>query len=90
MKKLQLCLIAGFLFVLSAALEGAEPKPAEKAAAPKADNESAIKEKEEILKRNQIDDTDTLAIPFDDSEVEDEEEINRIEGKKVFNLPGPR
>ena len=44
----------------------------------------------DILDRDQIDNTDALAIPFDDSEVEDEEEINRLEGKDVFHLPHSR
>lgn len=87
MKKLHLCLIVGFLFVFSTALEGADAKPADKSLSTK---EGTTQEKDEIIKRNQIDDTDTLAIPFDDSEVEDEEEINQLEGKKVFNLPSPR
>lgn len=44
----------------------------------------------EILKRNEIDDTDVLAIPLDDSEVEDEEEINQLRRREVFPLPHSR
>ena len=44
----------------------------------------------EILNRDQIDNSNTLAIPFDDSEIEDEEEIDRDEGKDVFHLPHSR
>lgn len=47
-------------------------------------------EKYEILKRDQVDSTDTFEIPFGDSEVEDEEEINRAEKKETFKLPPPR
>lgn len=47
-------------------------------------------EKYEILKRDQIDPTDIYEIPFGDSEVEDEEEINRDEKKDVFPLPHSR
>ncbi len=43
-------------------------------------------EKEQIIKRDQIDSTDALAVPLDDSEVEDEELIDEIEGKEVFPL----
>jgi len=41
----------------------------------------------QILYRNRIDDTDILAIPLDDSEVEDQEEINQLERRQVFDLP---
>lgn len=44
----------------------------------------------DILERDEIDDTDSLAIPFDDSEVEDEEEIDHLEKKDVFHLPHSR
>ncbi|MCE2981945.1 MAG: hypothetical protein LW832_00120 [Parachlamydia sp.] len=47
-------------------------------------------QKDKIMLRDQIDDTDIYAIPFDDSEVEDEEEINRAEKKEVFPLPHSR
>lgn len=48
--------------------------------------QNSTQRKDEIMRRDQIDNTDTYAIPLDSSEVEDEEEINRLEGKKVFNL----
>lgn len=90
MKKINLYLVAGFIFsAFASSLNAAEAaKPA--AAAPAAkDAASSAKtdEKYEILKRDQIDPTSTLAIPFDDSEMEDEEEINDIEGKQVFPPP---
>lgn len=53
---------------------------------PQANNQSSTQQKDEIMRRDQMDDTDTFAIPLDSSEVEDEEEINRLEQKKVFNL----
>lgn len=43
-----------------------------------------------IIKRDQVDRTDALAIPLDDSEVEDEEEIDRLERKNTFKLPHSR
>ena len=39
------------------------------------------------MMRDQNESTDTLAIPFDDSEIEDEEEINRDEKRKLFQIP---
>lgn len=44
-------------------------------------------EEYELMDRDQVDDSNTLAIPFDDSEVEDEEEVNRLEGKDLFKIP---
>ncbi len=41
----------------------------------------------DISERDEIDGTDALAIPLDDSELEDEEEINRAEKREVFQLP---
>ena len=55
-----------------------------------ATQEKYNREKYKIIERDEIDNSNTLAIPFDDSEVEDEEEINRDEGKEVFSLPKSR
>lgn len=44
----------------------------------------------DIMDRNQVDGTDVLAIPLDDSEVEDEEEINKAEKRDTFKLPHAR
>lgn len=44
-------------------------------------------EDEDIIRRDQMSGTDTLAVPFDESEMEDEEEINKIEKKEVFAIP---
>ncbi len=60
-------------------LEGVSP--------PSRQRPSSFQEKEEIIRRDEIDNTDTFAIPFDESEVETEEQINRDEGKQVFPLP---
>lgn len=43
-------------------------------------------EKEQIMKYDQVDPTDALAVPLDDSEVEDEELIEEMEGKDTFPL----
>lgn len=99
MRKFNFSLLCGFILAISSPLQGAEEKKdvkaPEKAASStpnaKAEQKSIETQREEynLLKRDQIDTTDTLAIPFDDSEVEDEEEVNRIEGKDLFNLPKP-
>ena len=39
------------------------------------------------MERDQIDPTSTYAIPFDDSEVEDQLEINAAEKRRVFKVP---
>gem|GEM_PF-2965451 len=44
----------------------------------------------DLIERDEIDNTDVLAIPFDDSEIEDEQEINQGEKKEVFSLPHSR
>lgn len=54
------------------------------------DEEDEEDEEYYILNRDEIDNSNTLAIPFDDSEIEDEEEINRDEKKDVFPLPHSR
>lgn len=41
---------------------------------------SNMKERIDIIKQDQISGTDTLAIPLDESEVEDEELIDEMEG----------
>lgn len=49
----------------------------------KKDFASAYREIED-MNRDEIDDTSTLAIPADDSELEDEEQINRLNKRKEF------
>jgi hypothetical protein len=51
------------------------------------ENSSETQEKFNLMERDENEDSDTLAIPFDDSEVEDEEEIDAAEKKNVFDLP---
>lgn len=43
---------------------------------------SRFQERSAIINENQVDDTDIYAIPYDDSEVENEEELDQLEGKK--------
>lgn len=99
MKKVNLYILLSLtLGVLSFPLEGASnaqpanpnTKNAPSPAATTTDDDEDDEEYYNILHRNQIDDTDTLAIPLDDSEVEDEEEIDQAEGKNIFNLPSAR
>lgn len=53
-------------------------------------NQTATQEKFDIMARDQNEDSNTLAIPFDESEIEDEEQINFDEKKDVFPLPHTR
>lgn len=95
MKKFNFSLLCGFILAVSSPLQGAEEKKDVKAESAtqnaKASQQSTETQNEEynLLKRDQVEPTSTLAIPFDDSEVEDEEEVNRIEGKDLFDLPKP-
>ncbi|MDP1879801.1 MAG: hypothetical protein Q8K60_02530 [Parachlamydiaceae bacterium] len=56
----------------------------------KSENQSPAEEKYKVINIDQRDSTDIYAIPYDDSEIEDEEEINRAEKKKVFPIPNSR
>lgn len=91
MKKMTVYLFASLLLCgVFCSLEGVDQSapanaPADRAAMNK--NAAETKEKDYIMRRDQIDNTDTLAIPLDDSEIEDEEEINRAEKRDVFPLP---
>ncbi|WP_068470836.1 hypothetical protein [Candidatus Protochlamydia phocaeensis] len=51
------------------------------------ESDSTTQEKYDIMRRDEIDNTDTYAIPFDESEVEDEQQIDMDEKKDVFPLP---
>lgn len=90
MKKMTVYLFASLLMCgVFCALEGVD-QPAQTNAPDRATmnkNATETKEKDYIMRRNQIDTTDVLAIPLDDSEVEDEEEINQAEKRDVFPLP---
>lgn len=44
-------------------------------------NSSNLNERYEVMQEDEVDGTDVLAIPFDDSNVEDEELIDELEGK---------
>jgi len=47
----------------------------------------------DIMNRDEVDNSNIYAIPYDDSEVEDEEEIDRLtkdSGKEEFHLPKPK
>jgi hypothetical protein len=86
MTKLAAYIVTGLsLCVLSCSLEGVSSTQTTTK-----NDSGTTQEKYDIMRRNEIDDTDVLAIPFDDSEVEDEEEINRAEKKEVFPLPHSR
>lgn len=91
MTKLTAYIVTGLsLCVLSCSLEGASSDATRPAQTTTKSDSGTTQEKYDIMRRNEIDDTDVLAIPFDDSEVEDEEEINRGEKKEVFPLPHAR
>lgn len=92
MNKFKFSFVFGLVLAISSSLEAVDVQkvvpPAAKTEAPKEASQATVEaEKYQILKTDQIDPTSSLAIPFDDSEVEDEEEVNQIEGKKVFDLP---
>ena len=91
MKMRPISIVLGLFFLTSSIVNGASSdNEAEKLTNSARQQEIQVEENEyKILDRNEIDDTDVLAIPFDDSEVEDEEEVNRIEGKELFKLPKP-
>lgn len=98
MKKVNLYILLSLtLVVLSFPLEGAsnaQPVDPSAKSTPSssrpATNAAQQDEYYNIMKRDQIDNTNVLAIPLDDSEIEDEEEINRDEHKETFPLPHSR
>lgn len=49
--------------------------------------QSSSAEKYKIMKDDNIENSDVLAIPLDDSEIEDEEEINFSQKREEFQLP---
>lgn len=49
---------------------------------------SSMARKVEVIREDQLDGTDTYAIPLDESNVEDERQINRAARKEVFSVPG--
>lgn len=89
MKKMNVYLFASLLLCGFCSLEGVD-QPAQANTPDRATmnkNAAETKDKDYIMRRDQIENTDVLAIPLDDSEVEDEEEINRAEKREVFPLP---
>lgn len=48
---------------------------------------ASTQEKFNLMERDEKNGTDALAIPFDESEIEDEQQINMDEKKDVFQLP---
>lgn len=49
---------------------------------------SSMEKRSEVIREDQLDGTDTYAIPLDESNVEDERQINRAARKEVFSIPG--
>jgi hypothetical protein len=97
MKKINFCFFTAlFLLGFSLTLDGAfndknDPKDATTKNPSNSslnhEDSSATHKKFNLMERDENEDSDTLAIPFDDSEVEDEEEIDAGEKKNVFDLP---
>lgn len=85
MKKINFYLVI-FIFAFSLSIEGASK---DQIPVTQTSNSSTKKgmDKYKMIERDEIDNTSTLAIPFDDSEIEDEEQIDRAEGKDLFDLP---
>lgn len=94
MKKTNLYILSSLtLGVLSFPLEGTsntQPANPNTKSIPSSTAPNTTEEYYNILNRDQIDNSNTLAIPFDDSEIEDEEEINRDERSNTFPLPHSR
>lgn len=87
MKKISV-LLSVALLTLSFSLQAASSDQSNATKQQVATNkEGSTQEKFDIMERDENEDTDTLAIPFDESEVEDEEELDQLEGKDEFGLP---
>jgi hypothetical protein len=95
MKKIHFFMSLGLILgTLFCSLEGAsagqnQAKTSVGSPTKKADN-SSVQEKFDLMERDENSDTDALAIPFDDSEVEDEEQIDLDEKEDLFSLPHSR
>jgi hypothetical protein len=82
-------LILALMFVTTSGLQAADASNQSQSQA--SSNKNKIEnEKYEILNRDRIDQTDVYEIPFGDSEVEEEEQINRAEKKDTFKLPSAK
>ena len=90
-QKLFFSFIAGLIAISVHAQEQSEisKKATESDLNTPSENAQKIKnsKKYNIMERDQIDPTSTYAIPFDDSEVEDQLEINAAEKRRVFKVP---
>jgi hypothetical protein len=94
MKKINFCLSLGFILgALFCSLEGtSNDQIGARTSSEKKGDQSTTQQKFEIMERDENEDTDVLAIPLDDSEVEDEEEIDELEEEDdddddTFDLP---
>lgn len=91
MRKLKIYFLMSLMVgLLSLPLEGASNASTHVASKAAASHVQEEEDEYDIMDRDEIDDTDALAIPFDDSEVEDEEQIDLDEKKDVFHLPHSR
>jgi hypothetical protein len=99
MKKVYIFIFINLILgVLAFPLEGASNSSASSKAVHSTNRETTSDRDEEdedddeydLLDRDEIDNSNTLAIPFDDSELEDEEEIDRDEKTDTFYLPHSR
>lgn len=87
-KRSMSCILLTIAFALRLGVEAAPAAtPAE---GQKANPSAATDDKYEIMKRDQREGTDVFAIPLDESDIEDEEQIDRDEKKDVFPLPHSR
>lgn len=85
-KTLTVLLCAGCTCFISATVPAHSNDNTRQNQAVRPDEHAKAAQRDALMQRDEIDDTDTYAIPLDSSEIEDEEEINRLEQKKVFNL----
>jgi hypothetical protein len=84
-KKIWISMIALNAALISLAIEAA-PNRSSSANQNNSNQRQEDAERDEIMREDQVDNTDIYAIPLDSSEVEDEEQINRLEGKQEFKI----
>ena len=92
-KCLSFTLLALSFSLVAQAMHNPEPKTNDRPGANNNQNRSAphsvsyeTAEKYEIMHQDEIDDSDTLAIPLDQSSIEDEEELDRLRGEPFTPL----
>lgn len=90
MKKVNFYL--SFVLMLGAffALEGVSNNQNHPNAPINSSTSTTTQEKYDLMRRDEIDNTDSLAIPLDESEIEDEEQIDFDDKKEIFPLPQKR